>query len=94
MATSAPSKGDRSSRIGDRVADVASPVSTGKLPLPDRVQALMYEAHERFKSNDDGEIANYYPAMSAVPGICLGSASRGPTAHSMPSGTPTFRSRS
>jgi glutaminase len=55
--------------------DGSSPVSTGRLPLPERVRTLMYTAHERFKSNDEGQNADYYPALAAVPrelfGICV-----------------------
>jgi glutaminase len=74
-SSSAPSKRDPNTRVSYPVADVASPVSTGKLPLPDRVRALVQEAHQRFKSNDEGEIADYYPALASVPrdlfGICV-----------------------
>lgn len=51
-----------------------SPVSTGHLPLAERVQALVEAAYERFKSNDSGRNADYYPALAAVPrhlfGVC------------------------
>jgi glutaminase len=50
-------------------------VSTGHLPLPERVRQLLYEAHERFAAVDEGQNADYYPALATVPrelfGICL-----------------------
>lgn len=52
-------------------------VSTGELPPASRVQALVDEAYERFRSNDEGENAQYYPALARAPrdhfGICLAS---------------------
>jgi glutaminase len=47
-------------------------VSTGHLPLSDLVSALLAEAHERFKSNTEGEISQVYPALAAVPGELFG----------------------
>jgi glutaminase len=50
-------------------------VSTGQLPSPERVRALVGEAYERFKSNADGENSKVYPALARVPsdlfGICV-----------------------
>ena len=50
-------------------------ISTGHLPSPDTVKALVAEAHARFKSNKDGENSQVYPALSRVPaqlfGICV-----------------------
>ncbi|MGH2614547.1 MAG: glutaminase A [Thermomicrobiales bacterium] len=55
--------------------DDASPISTGHLPPAARVQILVDEAHARFKSIDDGENANHYPALARVPshlfGVCV-----------------------
>jgi glutaminase len=52
-----------------------SPVSTGHLPPADRVQALVDSAYQRYKSNDDGHNADYYPALARVPrqlfGLCV-----------------------
>jgi glutaminase len=49
-------------------------VSTGHLPPPDQVRALVAEAYERFKSNADGQNSQVYPALARVPshlfGIC------------------------
>jgi glutaminase len=50
-------------------------VSTGHLPTPEVVTALVSEAHQRFKSNTEGENSNVYPALARVPsdlfGICV-----------------------
>jgi glutaminase len=47
-------------------------VSTGHLPPPETVKALMSAAHERFKSNDEGQNSDVYPALAAVPGDLFG----------------------
>ncbi|HEX2516881.1 MAG TPA: hypothetical protein VH257_19400, partial [Chloroflexota bacterium] len=39
-------------------------VSTGRLPTPETVQALVEEAHARFTSNDEGQNAQHYPALA------------------------------
>jgi len=53
----------------------SSPVSTGHLPPAERVRALVAEAHERFKSIDEGKNADYIPALAKVPselfGVCV-----------------------
>jgi glutaminase len=55
----------------------ASPpfVSTGHLPSADVVRALVAEAHEKFKSNTEGQNSQVYPALARVPsdlfGICV-----------------------
>ena len=53
----------------------AAYVSTGHLPTPETVKALVSEAHQRFKSNTDGKNSNVYPALARVPselfGICV-----------------------
>ena len=50
-------------------------VSTGSLPPPERVRALVHAAYARFKDDDEGENAAYYPALARVPrglfGICV-----------------------
>src|SRR5262249_32429244 len=50
-------------------------VSTGQLPSPERVRALVKDAYQRFKSNTDGENSKVYPALARVPsdlfGICV-----------------------
>lgn len=51
------------------------PISTGRLPSSDMVQALVEMAYARFKPNLEGEQADYYPALAQVPadlfGICI-----------------------
>lgn len=53
----------------------ASPISTGHLPSPDRVEALIAAAYERGKSIEAGQVADYIPALGTVPrdlfGICI-----------------------
>jgi glutaminase len=55
--------------------DEASYISTGHLPSPDRVKALLAKAHERFKTNTEGANSDVYPALEKVPstlfGICV-----------------------
>jgi glutaminase len=50
-------------------------VSTGHLPPPDSLRALVTEAYERYKANADGQNSQVYPALAAVPrdlfGICV-----------------------
>ena len=50
-------------------------VSTGTLPPPGRVQELVDDAWERFRTNAEGTSADYIPALARVPadlfGICV-----------------------
>jgi glutaminase len=50
-------------------------VSTGHLPTPEAITALVNEAHTRFKSNTDGENSQVYPALARAPselfGVCV-----------------------
>jgi hypothetical protein len=50
-------------------------VSTGRLPTPEQVAALVAEAHARFKSNRDGENSQVYPGLAGVSkelfGVCV-----------------------
>jgi glutaminase len=50
-------------------------VSTGALPEPEQVRALVSEAHERFRPHAEGEVSRVYPALAEVPpdlfGICV-----------------------
>jgi glutaminase len=61
----------------DRSADAteAPYVSTGYLPSPDIVRALVSDAHERFGKNKDGQVSDVYPALASVPqdlfGLCV-----------------------
>ena len=56
---------------------VADPpyVSTGQLPTPEQVRALVGEAHERYRSVAEGKNSEVYPALARVPrelfGICV-----------------------
>jgi glutaminase len=60
----------------ERDGGTGSPyVSTGHLPTPERVQALVAEAHERYRSVAEGKNSGVYPALARVPselfGICV-----------------------
>ena len=61
------------------VADHSWYVSTGHLLVPELVQGLVAEAHERFKSSTEGENSTVYPALARVPsdlfGICVAGTS-------------------
>jgi glutaminase len=50
-------------------------ISTGSLPPPELVRSSVIDAYERFRLNDDGQNAEYYPALARVPrelfGICI-----------------------
>lgn len=52
-----------------------SPVSTGHLPAIDQVKILVQEAHRRFQMVQEGEVADYIPALAQVPpdlfGVCV-----------------------
>jgi glutaminase len=52
-------------------------VSTGDLPAPEHVAALVDEAHARYRSTREGDVSDVYPALAAVPpdlfGICVAS---------------------
>jgi glutaminase len=57
------------------VAAKAPFVSTGHLPPPEFVKALVDEAHERYKGVGEGKNSQVYPALAEVPsnlfGICV-----------------------
>src|SRR6187200_1366307 len=59
-------------------ATAPSLVSTGELPQIEQVRDAVTEAYERYRSNGDGAVADYIPALaSASPGlfgICVVSA--------------------
>jgi glutaminase len=50
-------------------------ISTGHLPSPDQVKALVAEAHARYGSNTEGSNSQVYPALARVPsslfGVCI-----------------------
>ena len=47
-------------------------VSTGHLPPPDRIAALVEEAYEKFKSNREGQRSSVYPSLAAAREELLG----------------------
>jgi glutaminase len=57
--------------------DTAVPrlVSTGSLPEPGRVRALLKEAHERYRGRDEGRLSDVYPALACANadafGLCV-----------------------
>src|SRR5690606_24452857 len=63
--------------FGDEMAyDLGEPfISTGQLPSRQQIQALVLEAHERFRSNADGVNSDVYPVLtrtrSDLFGICV-----------------------
>src|SRR5580700_1903211 len=67
----------RTASIGE--SDKPWYVSTGCLPPPDRVTALVAEAHKRFKSNAEGKNSTVYPVLARVPsnlfGVCVAGTS-------------------
>ena len=56
-------------------------ISTGSLPTPEMVTALVNEAHARYKTNTDGQVSQVYPALARVPsslfGVCVVGVSGG-----------------
>jgi glutaminase len=66
---------DVSGLYGTAEGMAESYVSTGQLPPPERIQALVEEAHARFGSNGDGALSTVYPALARAPrdrfGICV-----------------------
>jgi glutaminase len=57
------------------MTDAERYVSTGDLPAPATIQALVDEAHTRLRDDRDGVPSDVYPALAAVPpdlfGICV-----------------------
>jgi hypothetical protein len=47
-------------------------ISTGQLPTPEAITALVDDAHARFRSNNEGENSQVYPALAQVPGDLFG----------------------
>src|SRR5215211_6922784 len=78
MTLPAAPERDQISSIGSRTADDVAHMSTGRLPIPERVRTLLYAAHDRFAANDEGQNSDVYPALAAVPrdlfGICVAAA--------------------
>jgi glutaminase len=50
-------------------------ISTGHLPPPDQIAALVEEAYEKFKSNREGQRSSVYPSLAAAReelfGLCV-----------------------
>jgi len=49
-------------------------VSTGQLPTPDQIRALIDEAYERYRGVTDGAVADYIPALGVVDPALFGVA--------------------
>jgi glutaminase len=47
-------------------------ISTGRLPSGEAVKRLVMEAHERFRSVDQGQVSQVYPALARGPGDLFG----------------------
>ena len=56
-------------------AAATAAVSTGRLPDADRVRALVREAYDLFRGDDEGAVADYIPALAETPrdlfGVCV-----------------------
>jgi glutaminase len=59
----------------DRGEPMYEHVSTGRLPSPETIAALVAESYDSFKSNTDGANSGVYPALAKVAselfGVCL-----------------------
>jgi glutaminase len=67
---------DLESAVPDSTVASTACVSTGRLPSPEQVQALVDEARRRYNSNTAGQNSNVYPALSTAPdrfGVCIAS---------------------
>ena len=49
-------------------------VSTGRLPSPEEVRAVLEDGHERFRGVDRGEVADYIPALADADPDLFGAA--------------------
>ena len=60
--------------LDDDAAAVPPFISTGHLPEPEQIDVLLKEAYRRFRSVDEGEVADYIPALARTPhdlfGLC------------------------
>ncbi len=63
--------------------DIPTRVSTGTLPAVDRVQALLDQAYLRYRSIDDGAVADYIPALASAPPDLFGACVVGVEGHSV-----------
>ena len=71
--------------------DEASYVSTGHLPSPDRVQALLATVYERFKTNSEGANSDVYPALAKVPSTLFGMSLVSTNGNSYEAGDSNYR---
>lgn len=59
--------------------DEADFVSTGRLPTPEIITKLVNESYARFKSHNEGQNSQVYPALARVPselfGVCIAGVS-------------------
>ena len=70
---------------------VAAPyVSTGHLPPPDEVRALVAQAYERYKSNTEGNNSQVYPALARVPSHLFGTCVVGTSGKAYPIGDSNY----
>lgn len=57
------------------VAGVAQEVSTGSLPEQSRIASLVRDVHERYRTRDDGVVADYVPVLAQADpahfGVCV-----------------------
>jgi len=64
-----------SARTSTELPAAASYVSTGHLPSPEQVKALVDEAYQRYRSDTEGKNSDVYPALARVPselfGVCV-----------------------
>ena len=63
-------------------ATAPSMVSTGELPRAQQVRDLMTEAYERYRSNGEGAVADYIPALAGASPALFGisvASTRGPS---------------
>jgi glutaminase len=76
---------DSGGEMSERTLSSASPgsafISTGRLPTPEQVAALVAEAYARYKTNTEGENSEVYPALARTPrdlfGVCVVSVNGG-----------------
>jgi glutaminase len=56
-------------------------VSTGQLPDPDAVQQILERAHQATRGLDEGEVADYIPALASAPPGAFGACIAGVAGH-------------
>lgn len=58
--------GAAAGRYDQRVRPPDRHVSTGSLPAPERVQELLADAHDRFRTLTEGRVSTVYPPLAAA----------------------------